>query len=147
MDTANPDTAASQVAAVLDRLNASDYEPIADYAIVGDCRSAALVSRRGSIDWLCLPDFSSPSVFAALLDRRRGGRFLLSPRNAGKIERRYVGRTAVLETTFRCADGVLQVTDFMPMPRAAEGEPRRLIRRAECLEGRVTVDVVFQPRP
>jgi GH15 family glucan-1,4-alpha-glucosidase len=137
----------SQIAAVLDRLNASDYEPIADYAIIGDCRSAALVSRTGSVDWLCLPDFSSPSVFAAILDRRRGGRFLITPRNVARIERRYVGRSAVLETRFHCADGVLQLTDFMPMPRPADGAARRLHRRAECLSGRVTLDVVFQPRP
>jgi GH15 family glucan-1,4-alpha-glucosidase len=139
--------AMGHVAAVLDRLNACDYEPIADYAIIGDCRSAALVSRQGSVDWLCLPDFSSASVFAALLDRRRGGRFLVGARNVAHVERRYVGRSAVLETTFHCNDGVLQVTDFMPMPRPADGAPRRLQRRAQCLEGRVQMDVVYQPRP
>jgi GH15 family glucan-1,4-alpha-glucosidase len=134
-------------AAILDRLHACDYEPIADYAIIGDCGSAALVSRQGSIDWLCLPDFSSPSVFAALLDRRRGGRFMLSPRNVESIQRRYVGRSAVLETTFHCASGVLQLTDFMPMPRPEPQAQRRLNRRAECLAGKVRVDVVYQPRP
>ncbi|HEX8989800.1 MAG TPA: glycoside hydrolase family 15 protein [Rhodocyclaceae bacterium] len=137
----------SSNAAVLDRLNSCDYEPIAHYAAIGDCGSIALVSRLGSIDWLCWPDFSSPSLFAALLDRRRGGRFMIVPRQIERIERRYVGRSAVLETTFQCAGGALQLTDFMPMPAPGGDAPRRLHRRAECLSGNVRVDVVFQPRP
>ncbi|MGE5466461.1 MAG: glycoside hydrolase family 15 protein, partial [Ignavibacteria bacterium] len=132
----------------LDRLNGCGYEPISDYAIIGDCRSAALVSRLGSIDWLCLPDFSSASLFAALLDRRRGGRFMICPRDVGDVQRRYVGRSAVLQTTFRCAGGVVQLTDYMPAPSgSAEAAPRRLHRRLECLSGRAVVDVVYQPRP
>jgi GH15 family glucan-1,4-alpha-glucosidase len=58
-----------------------DWEPIEDYAIIGDCRTAVLISRQGILAWLCLPDFSSPSVFAAILDRQAGGPFLLQPVN------------------------------------------------------------------
>lgn len=127
-------------------LEACDYEPIGDYAIIGDCRSAALVSLNGSIDWLCLPDFSSPSLFAALLDRRRGGRFLVLPRDVQRRERRYLERSAILETTFLCATGTLRLTDFVPHPRK-EASPQRLFRIVECVAGKVAVDVAFQPRP
>jgi GH15 family glucan-1,4-alpha-glucosidase len=77
-----------------------EYPPISDYAAIGDCRTAALVSRQGSVDWLCLPHFSGASVFAALLDRRRGGRFAVRPAAAFTTERRYVEGTNVLQTDF-----------------------------------------------
>lgn len=127
-------------------LDSCDYEPIGDHAVIGDCRSAALVSRSGSIDWLCLPDFSSPSVFAALLDRRRGGRFLVRPRDCARSERQYAGDSAVLETTFHCAGGTLRLTDFMPLAADAR-MPHRLLRLAECLAGEVELDAICQPRP
>src|ERR671933_298390 len=88
---------------------------IGDYAIVGDCRTAALVSRDGSLDWLCLPHFSGPSVFAALLDRERGGAFSISPAQPFRTRRRYVGLSAVLETTFKTSGGAARVVDLMPI--------------------------------
>lgn len=136
----------SDIDALESLLAACDYEPIASYAVIGDCRSAALVSRNGSIDWLCAPDFSSPSLFAALLDRQRGGRFLIRPRQARRTERRYLGRSAVLQTTFHAAGGRLRVTDFMPMPVEDESA-RHIFRLLECLDGMVAVDVLCQPRP
>lgn len=128
------------------------YPPIGDYALIGDCRTAALVSTRGSIDWLCLPHFSGPSVFAAILDRRGGGRFAVRPARSFSTERRYLEHTNVLETIFKTDSGVLRVTDCLPIVSDREREEtlqpqREVLRKVECLAGEVDVEVIFQPRP
>jgi GH15 family glucan-1,4-alpha-glucosidase len=128
------------------------YVPIKDYAVIGDCRTAALVSNRGSIDWLCLPRFDSPSWFGAILDRERGGRFRISPPRRFSCQRRYVGSTNVLETSFRTDTGLLRLTDLMPV--AAESGKHRelrpeqeLLRKIECVEGEAELEILYDPRP
>ena len=124
---------------------------IGDYAVIGDCRSAALVSSSGSIDWLCWPRFDSPAVFASILDSARGGFFRIRPTNASTTTRRYIADSNVLETTFATASGTVRVTDLMPVDSEA-GKARELwpdhevLRKVECLDGRVEVEIVFDPR-
>ena len=126
--------------------------PIKDYAIIGDGRSAALVSRSGSIDWLCWPRFDSASLFAAILDEDRGGRFSIAPRGPFRTERCYLGETNVLRTRFSSPAGELTLTDFMPVLPQAESARRlhpehELLRIARCERGEVELEIVFDPRP
>jgi GH15 family glucan-1,4-alpha-glucosidase len=108
--------------------------PIGDYALLGDCHTAALVSRAGSIDWLCLPRFDSGAPFAALLGTPDNGRWLIAPAGAPRrIARRYRGHSLVLETEYETEDGVVALIDFMPVrDRAAD-----VVRIVEGRSGRV----------
>ncbi|MVZ91676.1 glycoside hydrolase family 15 protein [Microbacter sp. ANSKLAB05] len=110
--------------------------PLEDYALLSDLRTGALVSRDGSIDWLCLPRFDSPAVFSALLGEPEDGRWLLSVVDGEVVERRYLPLTFVLETTWRTPRGVARVTDFLPRS-TQQGD---LIRTVECVEGEVEVE-------
>lgn len=133
---------------------ATHYRPIADYGIVGNLTSTALVARDGSIDWCCLPRLDSPSVFAALLDARRGGFCQVRP--AGRPEavdgtQHYIEGTNVLTTVFEVDGGRLEVTDFMPtgptLDCNAEVDDRpELYRVIRCTHGRVDVDIFWVPR-
>lgn len=150
MDIPAPEPAAPQSERAGPAQGADDYPPIGDYAVIGDCRTAALVSRAGSIDWLCLPHFSGASVFAAILDRRRGGSFAVRPSGPFSAQRRYVDDTNVLETTFQTPTGVLRLTDLMALPASDGGglEPKReVLRIAECLSGEVEIAAHYEPRP
>jgi len=109
---------------------------IEDYALIGDCETAALVGKDGSIDWLCWPDFSSPACFAALLGTKQNGRWLLAPRDpCQRITRRYRDHTLILETRFQAASGTLLLTDFMPI-RETHSD---VVRIATCIEGSVRI--------
>jgi GH15 family glucan-1,4-alpha-glucosidase len=104
---------------------------IEDYGLIGDCETAALVGRDGSIDWLCWPAFDSDACFAALLGDRKHGRWLMAP--GGEItasSRRYRGDTLILETRFETADGIVELIDFMP-PRGNASDIVRLVRGVE----------------
>jgi GH15 family glucan-1,4-alpha-glucosidase len=130
----------------------SSYPPISDYALIGDCRSAGLVSREGSLDWLCLPRFDSPSVFAALLDAREGGRFSIRPVGEYSSERRYLANTNVLETVFRTPTGACALRDLMSVSseedkRAHLIPEHEVLRELEGLEGEVEIEVLYDPRP
>jgi len=125
---------------------------IGDYALIGDCHSAALVGRDGSIDWACFPRFDSPSVFGAILDAERGGTWTISAAGATQVARAYVPGTNVLSTTFTTPTGTLEVTDCMPVERGDPGAPRRIrahsaiMRRARCIAGTVEVRMRLAPR-
>src|SRR5216117_369613 len=93
----------------------AEVTKIQDYAIIGNGRSAALISNRGSLDWLCWPRFDSPSIFGAILDPQVGGHWRIRPERKSKVSRRYLDRTNVLETTFACDPAKIVVTDFMPV--------------------------------
>ena len=117
-------------------------DAITDYGFLSDCRSAGLVSRTGSVDWLCWPRFDSPSLFAKVLDRDKGGAFAINPTARYSVERRYAPATNVLQTTFRTATGTARLTDWLNT-----GARQALCRLVECLEGRVELRVACDPRP
>jgi GH15 family glucan-1,4-alpha-glucosidase len=128
------------------------WKPIEDYAAIGNLRTVALIARDGALDWLCLPNLDSPSVFAAILDPDRGGRFSIAPAAGAPARQVYLDHTNALETTFDCDGGRLVVTDFMPLKGTLDGtggssetEPAvyRIIR-AEG--GPVQVAVEWSPR-
>ena len=128
------------------------YPPIGYYALIDDGRSAELVARDGSLDWLCWPRFDSPAIFAALLDSERGGRFSIRPVGPFRSERRYLPDSNVLETVFHTPDGAIALRDLMPV--ATEEEKRidlrpehEILREVEGLHGEVGVEVVYAPRP
>jgi GH15 family glucan-1,4-alpha-glucosidase len=121
------------------------YAPIGDYGIIGDLHTVALVGMDGSIDFLCLPSFDSPSVFAALLDADRGGRFQIAPLLEGAARKQlYLPDTNVLLTRFLDVDGVAEVSDFMPVEDA--GHAHNLVRRAKTVRGEVTFKMRCDPR-
>src|SRR5262249_52270436 len=123
----------------------SRYQPIENYGLIGNLRTAALVGVDGSLDWLCLPYFDSPSVFAALLDDQKGGRFRIAP--AGAHFRRkqfYWPDTAVLITRFLHDAGVGEVEDYMPVGGAGPGADE-VVRRVRVVRGRVAFRLVCRP--
>ncbi|MDQ0849864.1 GH15 family glucan-1,4-alpha-glucosidase [Arthrobacter sp. B3I9] len=127
-------------------------EPIADYALLSDCCSAALVSAAGSVDWLCFPRFDSPSVFGRILGRDAGF-WSVRPVGDHTSTRRYLGSTLVLETTHTAPGGVLTVTDALVLGDGKRGHdlgadsPGTLLRQVACTEGSVDVEIVISARP
>ena len=129
------------------------YPPIADYGLISDMHSCALVSKAGSIDWCCFPRFDSPAVFSRILDWHKGGYFQVAPREVRSVSRRYLPETNILETTFDTDTGVAKLTDFMPVhPHPAPEEPteesrgRQVARILECVSGNVRFMVECCPR-
>ncbi|MDQ6735333.1 MAG: glycoside hydrolase family 15 protein [Nitrospirota bacterium] len=130
----------------------SPYLNISDYALIGDSRTAALVSNRGSIDWLCLPRFDSGAIFNRLLDYWHGGHFTIAPTSPFSCRRYYEDATALLISEFRTDSGLVRVTDVVPVLSESVKRARlvplwSLLRRIEGIEGTVELDIVFKPRP
>ena len=130
----------------------TDSLPIGDYALLSDCRSAALVSRDGSVDWLCFPRFDGPSVFCRLLDPT-GGYLAIRPAGDFQASRRYVDQTMVLETTFNTAAGTAVLTDALAVGPNERGHdlgahsPSMLLRHVACTRGEVDLIARYEPRP
>ena len=123
------------------------YQPIEHYGIIGNMRTAALVGMNGSIDWFCVPFFDSPSVFAAILDDQKGGRFEIAPQGEGiRAKQFYWPETNVLVTRFLSPDGVGELIDFMPvgLPRESPWQDQ-LIRRVKVTRGALTFRMKCRP--
>src|SRR5215210_8460293 len=127
-----PETTPARVPAVAGA-RIGGYAPIRSYAAIGDGRTVALVAGDGAIDWLPVPELDSPSLFCAVLDAERGGRFALAPELPFAVERRYLPDTNVLETVFSTEQGSVRVTDAMTVPAGGLGPLRELARRIEGL--------------
>ncbi|HEY8301918.1 MAG TPA: glycoside hydrolase family 15 protein [Jatrophihabitans sp.] len=120
---------------------------IADHALIGDLQTAALVTTDGSIDWFCCPRFDSPSVFGALLDDERGGRFRIRPTGtAYTTQQTYFPNTAIVVTRFFAESGLGEVVDFMPPCGSVATDNHRLVRMVRCVRGRMRFEIEVQPR-
>ncbi len=129
-------------------LKTRDYRPISDYGIIGDTHSCALIASDASIDWCCLPDFDSGSVFAALLDKNRGGRFQIAPVSSYRSSHEYLKDTNILRTLFKTASGTTEVIDFMPsyLEEGDHVEILEIHRQVNCIEGSESIGIHFDPK-
>src|SRR5437763_846512 len=131
---------------------ASDFRPIADYGLLADCTSAALVDRDGSIDWLCMPHYDSPAVFARILDPN-AGHWSIAPGEASTAERRYLPGTLVIETTFTTESGTARLIDAMTFAPGQRGHdlgrdaPHEVVRLVQGVSGTVELEMELAPRP
>src|SRR6266496_1126784 len=131
---------------------ASGFQPIADYGLLADCTSAALVDRDGSIDWLCMPHYDSPAVFARILDPN-AGHWSIAPVGPSTSERRYLPGTLVIETTFTTATGSVRLVDAMAFAPGQRGHdlgrnaPHEVLRLVEGIAGTVELQMELAPRP
>nr|WP_297785738.1 glycoside hydrolase family 15 protein [uncultured Allomuricauda sp.] len=120
-----------------------------NYGIIGNCRSAALISKEGSIDWCCLPQFDSTSIFAKLLDEQKGGSFEIHPKGNYNIEQEYYRNTAILITRFTEDDNVFEVHDFMPRHHKMNGKYKaqpEIIRYIKYISGKPKFTVKYDPK-
>src|SRR5579871_265383 len=121
------------------------YQPIENHGIIGNMRTAALVSLDGSIDWLCLPRFDSPCVFGGILDADKGGRFRIAPVEGDlRCKQYYWPETNVLVTRFLHPDGIAEVEDYMPVGEGASSGAQ-LVRRARVVRGEMTLEMRCHP--
>jgi GH15 family glucan-1,4-alpha-glucosidase len=122
------------------------FEPIENCGVIGNMHSIALVGMNGSIDFLCYPDFDSPTVFAALLDDQRGGRFEIRPQLTNmRVRQLYLPDTNILLTRFLAEEGVVELTDYMPIEKDG-AQPNEIVRRVSVIRGNVHFNMHCQPR-
>src|SRR6266567_2093128 len=124
------------------------YQPIEDYAVIGDLHTVALVGKNGSIDWCCIPRFDSPSVFGALLDANKGGFFRIAPPDMPGMGHKqlYIPETNVLITRFLTVNGVGEVIDFMPIkPVGSADLQHHIIRSVSVVRGSLYFEMVCRP--
>ncbi len=124
------------------------YQPIEDYAVIGDLHTVALVGKNGSIDWCCLPRFDAPSVFGALLDASQGGCFHITPSSLDGVRclQVYVPETAILVTRFLSTEGVAELTDFMPIVSSKrQNHHRQIIRSLKVIRGSLPFEMLCHP--
>jgi GH15 family glucan-1,4-alpha-glucosidase len=121
------------------------FQPIEDYGLIGDMHTVALVGKNGSLDWLCLPDFDSPSVFARILDQEKGGFFQISPVDAYTTKQVYWPESNVLVTQFLADHGVVELIDFMPVANGGPSHRSRVIRQVRGIRGKMTLQMTCQP--
>lgn len=120
-----------------------------NYGVIGNCRSAALVSKEGSIDWFCFPDFDSPSIFSRLLDKEKGGHFSFVVSDDYAISQKYVDHTNILMTTYRSDEGSFLVFDYMPHYTTTENKsylPPEIHRYMRVISGKPRLRIEYQPR-
>jgi GH15 family glucan-1,4-alpha-glucosidase len=130
-----------------DHRHVDSYPAIEDHGLIGDLQTAALVTGDGTVDWFCAPRFDSPSIFAALLDRRRGGYFRVAPAGGGYVSKQlYLPGTPILITRFLSADGVGELIDFMPVAGDRATNRHRLVRMVRVVRGRLRFEIDCQPR-
>ncbi|HEX2393947.1 MAG TPA: trehalase-like domain-containing protein, partial [Bacteroidales bacterium] len=119
-----------------------------NYGVIGNCRSSALISNKGSIDWCCMPDFDSPSVFAKLLDKEKGGSFSFEVESNYFITQEYIRNTNILKTVYKSEDGIFEVIDFMPRYQISERAhfmPSEIHRYVRYLSGNPIFRVDYNP--
>ena len=122
------------------------FQPIENYGVIGNMRSIALVGMNGSIDFLCYPEFDSPTVFAALLDDQNGGRFEIRPQLPKvRVRQLYLPDTNILLTRFLAEEGVAELTDYMPIEQDGE-QPNEIVRTVSVIRGNVHFEMRCQPR-
>lgn len=126
------------------------YTPISNYGLIGNCRSAALVSKFGSIDWCCLPEFHSPALFSAILDKEKGGAFVISPIEEFSSTQNYIPKTNVLETIFQTASGTIRLTDCFVAVQEEDKKAQlfpdhEILRIVQSISGSVEMKVGYCP--
>ncbi|HEV7378361.1 MAG TPA: trehalase-like domain-containing protein, partial [Dyadobacter sp.] len=128
-------------------INSDNYQPIENYGVIGNMKTAALVGMDGSIDFLCFPAFDSPSIFAKILDHQKGGFFSIEPQMENvQIKQLYLPETAVLITRFFSEEGIAEIADYMPVRDETCNSYNSIVRKIKAVRGKIKFVLKMQPR-